>query len=222
MELEDLKQLWVEETELTVPKQSIDKSSLRLLLKKRAESALSTIVRNMVFEGLFLLLTLGFCVGIVVFKTDWLVRVMAGSSFFLLFPYAVFFTLSWMNIKHIQYRPASLKQRLQDLIKSIRQYIGVYFKGIMVFTVLSGPLGFLIGFGTERDSSVVWNSLERYWNSLANPMWMVVTMGIIYLLIVGINYLITRWWIQKLYGRYLVDLEGCLEELEENDELLIS
>lgn len=215
MELEDLKQLWLEETELTLPKQSIDTSALRLLLKKRAESALSTIVRNMVFEGLFLLLTLGFCVGIILLKTDWLVRVMAGSSFFLLLPYAIFFTLGWMNIKHIQYRPASLKQRLQDLIGSIRQYINVYFKGIMVFSVLSGPLGFLIGFGTERNSSVVWNSLERYWNSLANPIWMVVIMGVIYLLIIGINYLITRWWIQKLYGTYLVELQKCLEELEE-------
>lgn len=213
MELEDLKELWKSETDANLIQQEVDTTDLRILLKGQANNALDKIRRNMVLEGVFLVAALLFCAGMVAFQTDWLVRVMAGGSFFLLFPFAVFFTMNWLHIQHIQERSMDLKTTLTQFIQGIEQYLKVYFRGILVFSILSAPLGFLIGFCTDQDTAMVIRSLTRFWNNLESPILFTGIAFVIYGSIVIINYFVTKWWLQKLYGAYLEELELCLEEL---------
>lgn len=207
MELDELK---VQLNQKFNAEQQKSSEDLALLLKKKTSSLIAKIRRSIWIE---LIACVAFTVAfalIAVFAPYWSLKVYFG--FFSFVCVAFFIVLRYLLKKTSDFRTSALpvKANLVALFSILKEYVKRYFQLTMILIPLCLIFSFFLGYYEPKSSSL---------NVAANTgSFPPIIFSTVYIaaLVVGVYYF-TKWYLKKLYGNYLIQLEELIKELEESD-----
>jgi Ca2+/Na+ antiporter len=208
MELDDFKSTFQSLHQQT---QTLSASQLNGMLQTKTRSVISKIKRSLIFE---IGLSIAFIVGLILFALQtetWALRI----YFFIFIPIICFFVLYIYSL----YRKVVALQKNADQpvrinLQTIQQLIKNYCKHYMQLTMWMMPICFLLSL------ALAFASPENSISTLHVPLFNITSAkgALIFLLAyfiliwVGIYY-INRWYLDRLYGRYLRQLQNEMDEL---------
>ena len=105
-----------------------------------------------------------------------------------------------------------VKGNLQMIVNIIEEFARRYFQFTMALIPVCFIFAFLVGINGPKSIP----QLDRFAQGLFSHTWQIIVFIAMYMafLSVGIYYF-TRWYLKKLYGKYLVRLKECIAELTE-------
>jgi len=190
-----------------------NKSTVELtsLLKKKAHSVIYKLQRSLWFEIIMsFLFIIGFAY-VALFSSTWAIRVY--FSIFTVFGVLFVSILIFLQRKITQLSRSSLpiRNNLEQVHSIISEYVKRYFQLTMGLIPVCIALSFWLGYTDHSyDLSSVPSRLGEWFSS---PKQVYIFLAIyVILFTVGIYYF-TRWYLKKLYGNYLKQLQGHIEEL---------
>lgn len=214
MELDDLRRQWRLPEPVAPP--ALTSRDLNALLKGRTSSLIEKMRRNAWLEiGLTLVMNLGPLVALALMRKP-LYPHYLFSVLMLVIVVVVLVMLAYyyrlLGVLKRMLEPAtSIQLHLTTLAQGLRQLLRFYY----LLTLWMGPmvvalmLGYYTGAELARPGPMRWGFLAGFAIGMlvsGIPM----QLGIVY---------VTRWYLQRLYGRHLDRLEGQLRELSEDEPL---
>ena len=133
--------------------------------------------------------------------------VLVTSFIFSLFLFV--FIRQYFQIKKNQLKTNSLYGNLVQIVSNLKKYTRNYFWATMILTISTVPITALIGLNPINNNNPFTN--------IANQdlqLFVFLYSLIIIALVIG-NYFFTNWYLKKMYGNYIQELEVCLAELDE-------
>ena len=112
-------------------------------------------------------------------------------------------------MRKVQLQTNTLYENLNSIIKNLKKYTKNYFWATMILTVATVPIAALVSLNPTGN----YNPFTTMANSDLQLFVFVYSL-IIIALVVG-NYFFTNWYLKKMYGNYIQELEICLTELDE-------
>jgi hypothetical protein len=209
MNIEELKNIWQLHTSETIDSQRINISEIRRLAKSKASSALDRFSSNILFDigFLCLFLVIGF-ITMVIYQHPMITAIVSATAIVFL-PFFYLFIRQYLNIQKIQLQTNTLYENLNNTIKNLKKYTVNYFWATMILTIATVPIAALISLSPTNPSNP--------FNEIANNdlRFFVFIYSLVMIGLVGGNYFFTTWYLKKMYGNYINELQDCLHELEE-------
>lgn len=105
-----------------------------------------------------------------------------------------------------------VKGNLVTIVNIIEEFMKRYFQFTMALIPICFIFSFLLGYHEKQPIAAVDTFAKGHFTHL----WQMIIFGIVYmaLLTVGMYYF-TKWYLKKLYGKYISQLKECIEELKE-------
>ena len=207
MNLDELKILWQEHSAHEVETFWLRQDEIQRMLRQKGKTALGKIQRNIKLEmgAVVILGLLGLWPGENGIQ-PWAVIVV---SVYILAS-GLFYWYKYRALNRADIANGNLREAFEQLTKTMGRYMKIYRWIVIAFIPLIGIGSILAGFMM---------ALQDDGKSLAEVP--VFVFGI--LLLIGLIYavlasLFTRWYLQRLYGRYYQALKECLRELNEMEE----
>ena len=210
MELDELKYQLNKKLNADQPKSA---SELSLLLKKAATSVIQKLQRSLWIDMIINILVLLLFIWQALFNKLWSLRIYFST--FIILSVVALLVLIYL-IKKIESLNSSVlpvKQNLEQVYKIINFYKVICFRLTMLFIPLCIFYAFLLGYiegknGTSVDYSIL---VQK-----AGPkIWIALLLLILYLGAVSVGvYYFTKWFLNRLYGKYLNKLKSLIEELD--------
>jgi len=209
MELDELKTQLRQKLDADQSKKSA--TELSSLLTKKAHSAIYKLQRSLWFEIIMsIVFIIAFaCVGF--FSSSWAIRVY--FSIFTVFGLLFVSVLVFLQRKITQLSRSSLPVRnnLEQVHAIISEYIKRYFQLTMGLIPVCVALSFWLGYTNHSDDLSTLEIKFGSWFTSAKQLYIFLAIYII-LFTAGIYYF-TRWYLKKLYGNYLQQLQSHIQEL---------
>jgi len=207
MELDELKSLINERMERVQTEKS--PADIAMLLGKKTQAVTAKIKRSLVIEMVTSVAFTLACIAIAVFGTYSSLRI-----YFAIFAVicALFIPLLYIlfnKTKKLSSTALPVKSNLQTLIKIIREYVKRYFQLTMALI----PISLIIAFSLVYTQENLYNPVQDTF-FVGSPLKTALIAGYIILFSIGMYYF-TKWYLKKLYGNYVQQLEMLIEELEE-------
>lgn len=208
MELEELKNLWQQNT------QHPPGAELRLseLLARKSNSPLSKIKRNLNKELAAVIVLYG--ASILLYFIAWNGK-MASIGWFMLSIALLFFVYYFMKIRLLDKmaNPAGrVKQTLQQQITTLESLVKMYF---ITGTIII-PVSMLFFARVYYVHSRYIAPTNILFPSDENPLWKVLLVWTLFIAVVTyLSILMNKWYINKLYSRHINKLKSILKEMEE-------
>lgn len=206
MELDELKILFKERFDVQQPPKSVEEISL--LLGKKTQSIVSKLKRSLRIELITCIVLTIACAAIAVFAVYTELRIYFSIFALLCF---LFLPLLWFLLKKTERLSRSalpVKSNLESIVKILREYIKRYFQITMALIPVSLLLVIFLGYyGTpnlEKNLFTLTASTKQLIFFIAWAVAFTIAM-----------YYFTRWYLKKLYGNYLNELQELIKELEE-------
>ncbi|MEP7319126.1 MAG: hypothetical protein ABI921_10300 [Panacibacter sp.] len=211
MELDDLKILLKEQPATMHVVKSAD--DIAVLLSSKTKSIIGKLRRNLKIEIIACVVFTIPCVAVAIFSAYTSLRIYFGifAVIFLLFLPLLIMLLKKTN----EFRSTALpvKSNLQSLVNLMQEFVKRYFQFTMALIPISLLMSFLLGYNdaTSHQPDMSDTFLLTFnWSVLK------ITFVVVYILaFVLAAYYFTRWYIKKLYGNYLEQLQLLIKELEE-------
>jgi hypothetical protein len=209
MNIDELKSIWQIHTTETIDNQRVNSSEIRQLAKGKANHALDAFSQNILFDIGFLCLFLmvGF-LAMFVYQHHMITTIVLTTSFIFL-PLFFIFIKQYNQVRKVQLQTNTLYENLNSIIKNLKKYTKNYFWATMILTVATVPIAALVSLNPTGN----YNPFTTMANSDLQLFVFVYSL-IIIALVVG-NYFFTNWYLKKMYGNYIQELEICLTELDE-------
>jgi hypothetical protein len=196
MDIDNLKSTW--KALQTQPEPVLEMEQIRKLLQGKANDSISKIKRSILIEGILTLF-----VGVIfILNKHWFYSPLT-------IPYLLFvlsLCLGWYTFQYYKIRKVdlqnNLKQTLEQLIKTLDLYLKVYLYGSIVLGLFASIL------------PLFWANVTL--DSLTLTKTVLIGGGAV--VFIPTYYLVTKWYIQKLYGNYVNELKEELKELEDLEE----
>lgn len=209
MELDELKeQLRQKLDEAPGSKSEVDICDM---LKRKTVSIIYKLQKSLRLEIIFCIgaIILFGCIGII--SSHWSLRVYFSTFtiVFLLFMVVLFYLQK--RIKQLGSTQLSVKSNLQ-LIHSI---IKEYTKRAFQFTLALIPICMAFAFWLGVKDKSGFSFEDSFMTKLPSNNTVYIFMAVYLLVIFIVSYYSTKWYLRKLYGKYLVQLQECIDELEE-------
>ncbi|HNP24968.1 MAG TPA: hypothetical protein PKM63_22480 [Panacibacter sp.] len=210
MELDELKLLLNSKREIPAPEKSV--AEIRALLGKKTQSVLGKLSRSLRIE---LFATILFA--ILLFFTAWYAPFESLRIYSLIFGLLclLFFPVILVLLKKVTALTLSslpVKSNLQQLHEVLRQFVRLYFQLTMalipVATLLAGWLGY-------HDQLIYQHATGSEVAQNPEAIKYIVLLGIYLVAFTTAMYFFTKWYLKKLYGDYLTQLQGLIKELED-------
>jgi hypothetical protein len=186
---------------------------IAIILKKKTSSILEKLKRNLWYETVFgFLFTIAFAV------IGLITRYHSIKIYFSVF--AVVFTVIMLLMvyllkKTILLNSADLpiKSNLQNYVWFIEEFIKRYFQLTIALVPISGIFAGYLGYREKAPIPFLDNVLGIGHLGIG----IIITICLVYLvgLTIGI-YHFTKWYLHKVYGRYVLELKKCIAELQNN------
>jgi hypothetical protein len=191
MELDDLKYLFKEQDVKKTPEE------LALFFKTRSRSIIEKINRSLLKETYFAAVFV--IIGTVAFFVLTSTFYKAMSLLIIVFCGSFLFYMAGLKkrIRFYQQSMAPVKENLRAIVRIVEIFIKLYFW----LTMLMLPIVFLLGFMTITPLST--------FSPRAMSFYLVWFVGWSVLM-----YFFTKWFLNKMYGKYLAQLKQQLTELE--------
>jgi hypothetical protein len=206
MELEKLKELWVDSKNSSLP---IDEEGLSKILNQSSRRPITVIKRNLKLEVFFVILFYSFIIWLIlnqvdsnILYVDIILLVFAG----ILFCVYAFYKNKLLN--KMECVGCEVKSNLNLQLNSLEKLVKLYFKvgniGIVFVYLIAGAISYI---EAEGDTVHFPHALELI---------IFLSIGLI---IAIINYYISRWYIFNLYGKHIQKLKNILYEMDESDSM---
>ena len=196
-------------TKLSTTPVSLSDADIVLLLKKRIHSVLSKIKRRLQIEII---------VGIIS-TVAFVVIALAAKSVFIKIYFTVFSILMLLVILYFIYHLKKtndtthsnlpIVQNLQCYVLHIKQFNKRNFQLTMALVPISIVFAGALKYIERAQTPELANSF------IALKPWGILVAISIYLVVLFIGiYYFTKWYLQKLYGKYIQELNQCITELQ--------
>ncbi|NCI46384.1 hypothetical protein [Sediminibacterium soli] len=108
-----------------------------------------------------------------------------------------------------------VKSNLQTIVKIMEEFIKRYFQFTMALIPICIVFAFILMY-TDNQRIAAADHLAK---NRFNHSWKVIAFVLVYFtaLATGVYYF-TKWYLRKLYGRYVQQLKECIGELEEEEK----
>lgn len=118
------------------------------------------------------------------------------------------------RIKDLSATTLPVKSNLQTIVKIIQEFSKRYFQFTMALLPVCFVFAFILGY-TEQDKPQI-PVLDQAVASKLNTGWKIISFVVVYLLTLSVGlYYFTKWYLHKLYGRFVAQLKECIADLEE-------
>lgn len=207
MELDSFKALYQAHFD-QLPQQS--EEELTRLLHQRSATAIERVLQNLLREiglGLANVLIITF------YMLFWPSVVIRGLGLA-----GILLGLIQVGAFGIQYRQlnkrltgpiGSVRQHLSDTIGLISRFMRLYYQYCLVSIPVSVAFGVYVGLSAETADPTLSGLFQQ--PTVVKVLLVLLLCGLI---VVG-TYWLLHWYIDRLYGRYLAKLKGCLQDLDE-------
>lgn len=230
MELEELKSAW---SKISSDNERIQlkEEDINLLLKNRTLDISDKIGRN-IRIGVAIILAwvcLGFCIDFLstplfdkYFNKPYLTQqfmfwafLLEVFNYILIFSAIILFWIKYSKIEKKKKESYNLRDNLQQMIKILNSYKMMFYIVLMI-VILYVILSFSSGFFMEYNYQIKQSAIDISHFKLLN--WATVIFVFIFVLgaIIAIYYLLFNFFFNRLYGRYLKQLNDTLKELDES------
>lgn len=212
MELDDLKGLINQK----LIEGSLDKTEHNFanLLKGKANTVLSKIKKSLWFEIVSCALVVFLFIGITLFSSHSSLKIYFGlfGTIFIPFTFILFYLLK--KIKEFEHSVLPIKGNLQQLIKMLEDFTRRYFQFNMALLPICFLLAFFLGLNEKEPIAILDNLSTKL--KVTKGVYIGFIIGYSIALIFGLVYF-TKWYIRKLYGKYIEQLKSLLAELKEEE-----
>ncbi|CAN5809844.1 hypothetical protein BH10BAC2_BH10BAC2_19740 [soil metagenome] len=211
MELDELKSLINERMErVHAAKSSAD---IALLLGKKTQSVVGKIKLSLILEMIVSLAFTIICIAVAIFGVYTSLRIYFAIFAVVCFLFLPLLYLLFKKTKKLSSTALPVKSNLQALTLLIKEYVKRYFQLTMAFIPISLITAFILGYTDENLYNPELNG-SIFSTLIDSPLKISLIVGYFFIFSVGMYYF-TRWYLKKLYGNYLIQLEILINELEE-------
>ncbi len=214
MELDELKASL--NKHLEQPAAPLEAWELERAMQGKTKSVLAKLKRSVWIEIITSILFLALFM-YEAFFSDWRVMRIYFGTFSVLF--LIFLPILVVLLKRItalQGNALPVKSSLQKLTAILREYVKRYFQFTMalipICIVYAGSLSYL---DTSNYQNPQMEAMVS--NIFTSSTQVLVFLGVYLIVLAGGIYLFTKWYLNRLYGRYIHDLEKHIAELESAD-----
>lgn len=208
MELDELK--YQLKNKLSTDHAGRSKEDIAALLTKRTHSIIGKLKKSLWMEIIFgILITVGFgLIGImskyVTLRIYFSIFAVICGAFIVLLIYLL------RRITDLSGTTLPVKSNLQTIVNIIEEFIKRYFQFTMALIPVCFTFSFLLGYNEPQPVPEV-DGLAK---SIFSEAWQLIVFLVIYMavLTVGIYYF-TKWYLKKLYGKYVDQMKECIAEL---------
>ncbi len=212
MELDELK-IQLQQKLNTADTQKSD-ADIHILLKKKTQSIIDKIKSSLLFEIVFSILFIA-AFGYVAlaakhtsFRIYFSVFAVAG----LLFLPVQYFLLQ--KIKRLSNTILPVKQNLITIHTTIKEFVRRCFQFTMALIPICILFSGYLGYQDGKHGETI-DGFDKF-SHLFGSNKQVVIFLVVYLILFTIGvYYFTKWYLNKLYGRYLLQLQKCIDDFEE-------
>jgi len=211
MELDELKILLKEQPAKMREIKSSD--DIAKLMGSKTKSITGKLKRSLWIEIITCIVFIVPCVAVGILGTYSSLRI-----YFSIFAVACFLFLIFLFLllkKTNRYSSADLpvKSNLQQLVNLLKEFIKRYFQLTMAMIPVTLIIAIVLGYNDPRLHNA--ETENPVFSNLPDLAWK-IGIVILYLVIFSrVMYYLTKWYLKKLYGNYLQQLESLIEELEE-------
>ena len=212
MELDELKYYLNQKIESDEQKSH---SELSLLLKKDTFSVVRKLQRSLQFELLCNIIVLLLFIWEALFNKLWSLRIYFGT--FIILSIIAMFTLIYLirKVNKLNSIVLPIKQNIEEIYNIVHSYKVICFRATMLLIPICLIYSLTLGYVEARNGATM--DYAFIIQKLGAKIWLVLAGLIIYLIILGAAvYYFTKWWLNRLFGKYLKQLRSLLDEF--NDE----
>ena len=211
MELDEFKAFYQAQFEQVPEKSGPD---LETMLQQRSHSAIERILRNMLWEvygALVIMLVLAFLMAI---WSSAIFRWVGLGLGIISVVQVVAFTWQYRRITaRFNQATGSVRTYLQEIVAIISRFVKTYYHyctgSIPVIFLLGAALGYYMG-GTEDRTDPAFAALPEH----PGIPFLISSIVLAIASVIG-SYFLLKWYIHRLYGRYLDELNQCLSDLSQ-------
>jgi len=208
MELDDLK--YQLKNKLSSDKASRSQEDIAALLTKKTSSVTGKLKRSLRIEIICCIIIIiafgyiGIAGGYQSLRIYFSVFAVLGVAFLALLVYL------YRRIFRISGTSLPVKSNLQTIVKIIEEFVKRYFQ----FTMALIPVCFIFSLLLIYNDPHPVNEVGQIAKSHLRHPWRVTIFLFVYMSASGVGiYYFTKWYLKKLYGKYLIQLKECIEEL---------
>lgn len=200
-ELEDLKQIWKNHGQGYEPKKE---SEIAFMLQGKSNSIISKLKRNVWVELIFTI-ACSIALSVYVFTLEAGALMWTIISLLVLFmAYLFYYVKKLMLLGRFDSSDGNMKNNLENLYKKLSVYINFYRKSYAVLYPVYFFLGIFFG---ALDTGI-----DGFLDRMRDPKTVIVlvTIGSMFFVF---TFIITNFYLKKLYGNHLAKLKELLDEL---------
>jgi membrane glycosyltransferase len=181
------------------------------LLKKKANSVISKIRKSLQFEIIScIVITLLFAIiGFISSYSSFRIYFITFTLLFLPFIFILIYLLRKTNKIN---NSGSVRSHLQSIISILEEFVKRYFQFTMALIPICFTFAFILGYNEKESIPML-----DHFHALYNPsLSMILTSALLYMVVFAVGiYYFTKWYLQKLYSRYILQLKEYMVELGE-------
>lgn len=211
MELDELKALIQNRMERV--QQPKSQAEFALLLGKKTNSVAEKIKRNLLLEMIISAVFVCVCFACYYFSTLTSMRVYFAIFTVICLLFIPLLYVLYNKTKQLTGSVMPLKSNIQSLITLINQYTKLYFRLTMALIPISLILATSLLY---FDYSAADTGRTGVLESITDSPLKITVITLYFTVFFAGMYYFTRWYLKKLYGNYVLQLQGVVKELDDN------
>lgn len=211
MELDELKGLINQKLMEGSP--NMTENNFTDLLKGKASSVISKIKKSLWFEIACCALVVPLFIGIALFSSHSSLKIYFGLFGAIFIPFTLIFFYLLKKINEFDQSVLPIKENLHQLIKMLEDFTRKYFQFNLALLPICFLLALYLGYNEKEPIVILDNLINKL--KVTKSIYIGFIIGYSIAMVVGLVYL-TKWYIRKLYGKYIDQLKLLLAELKED------
>jgi glucan phosphoethanolaminetransferase (alkaline phosphatase superfamily) len=208
VELDELKQIWQQKS--SGPTSKIDAESLRELLKGKSFTIFEKLRRNLLIEIILYVISLALVLGVAwYFQSRVITTLILACIVCVFIPYLVYYISKYNQLRKLTFFSSDIKSSLEGSIETLQKYLNLYMVGSIVLTPVTVFLVATIFMYELKELGL----LQHFNPTGQGFIWMALTAAV---LATAINIPLMRWYVRKMYGKYVAQLKQYLGELNDS------
>jgi hypothetical protein len=209
VELDELKQIWQQKS--SGPASKIDAESLRELLKGKSFTLFEKLRRNLLIEIILYVFSLSLVLGVAWYFQSRIITTLILACIVCVFiPYLVYYISKYNQLRKLTFFSSDIKSSLEGSIETLQKYLNLYTVGSIVLTPVTVFLVATIFMYELKELGL----LQHFNPTGQGFIWTALFAAV---LATAVNIPLMRWYVRKMYGKYVEELKQYLQELQETD-----
>jgi hypothetical protein len=209
VELDELKQIWLQKKEQ--PASNIDVKGLRELLKGKSFSIFEKLRRNLFIEIILYAVSLSLIIGVACYFRSRVITTLIMVCIVCVFiPYLIYYISKYNQLRKLSFFSNDIKSSLEQSIATLQKYLNLYMVGSIVLTPVTVFLVSTIFMYELKELGLL-----LYFNPTGKGFIWTALFFAVFATVLNIPFM--RWYVRKMYGKYVNELQQCLDELQETE-----